>query len=87
MHGGNSFRLHPNLIPADDPELEGQRRFRDALRADPALVVAYARCKRDVLAAGAVDGTAYNCGNEAFMRLVMSGEPTAAVVDEPGCRR
>ena len=41
-HDGERFRLHLHLIPAGDPEVAAQRRFRDALGADPALVAAYA---------------------------------------------
>ena len=73
-HDGEPFRLHLHLIPAGDPEVATQRRFRDALRADPALVVAYAARKQAVLAAGASDGSDYNRGKEAFIRSVIGGE-------------
>ena len=75
-HEGEPFRIHLHAIPADDPEVEAQRRFRDALRADPALVAAYAERKWAVLAAGVTDGHDYNLGKEAFIRSVI-GDTTA----------
>jgi len=78
MHDGDSFRLHLHVIPAGDSEVTDQRRFRDALRADPALVMEYAERNRAVLAAGVVDGTDYNRGKEAFIRSVLTGESTSA---------
>ncbi|MDP9368138.1 MAG: GrpB family protein [Chloroflexota bacterium] len=77
-HEGEPFRLHLHAIPADDPEVEAQRRFRDALRADPALVAAYAERKRGVLAAGVTDGHDYNLGKEAFIRSVTGGTTAGA---------
>jgi len=72
-HDGEPFRIHLHAIPADDPEVEAQRRFRDALRADPALVAAYAERKRVVLTGGVTDGHDYNLGKEAFIRSVIGG--------------
>lgn len=80
-HDGVPFRLHLHLIPAADPEVTAQRRFRDALRADPALVAAYAERKRAVLAAGVTDGTDYNRGKAAFIRSVIEHEATAEASD------
>lgn len=79
-HDGVRFRIHLHLIPAEDPEAAAQRRFRDALRADPALVTAYAARKRAVLAGPerARDATDYNRGKDAFIRAVIDGDPTAA---------
>ncbi len=74
-HDGEPFRLHLHAIPAHGPEVAAQRRFRDALRADPALVAAYAERKRVVLAAGVTDGHDYNLGKNAFIRSVI--EPAA----------
>lgn len=80
-HDGVPFRLHLHLIPAADPEVAAQRRFRDALRADPTLVAAYAARKRAVLAGperarDATDGTDYNRGKDAFIRAVIEGDPS-----------
>ncbi len=70
-HDGEPFRLHLHVVPKADPEVAAQRRFRDALRADPTLVAAYAERKRAVLASGVDDGTDYNRGKEAFVRAVI----------------
>ena len=76
-HDGEAFRLHVHVIAADSPEVATQRRFRDALRADPALVEAYAARKRVVLAAGATDGNDYNLGKDAFIKGVLGAAATA----------
>lgn len=75
---GDPFRLHLHLIPVADPEVAAQRRFRDALRANPALVAAYAEQKRAVLAAGAADAGDYNNGKAAFIRSVVDAQAVAA---------
>ncbi|MGI8477681.1 MAG: GrpB family protein [Thermomicrobiales bacterium] len=66
-----AFRLHLHLIPAGDPEVEAQRRFRDALRADPRLVADYVANKRAALFAGATDAVAYNRGKAHFISGVI----------------
>ena len=76
-HDGEPFRLHLHVVPAGDPEVAAQRRFREALRADPALVAAYAERKRAALAAGVTDGTVYNRGKAAFIRSVVGDEAVA----------
>ncbi len=73
-HDGDTFRLHVHIIAADSPEVAEQRRFRDRLRADPALVTAYVARKRAVLAEGVVDGGGYNRGKESFILGVL-GSP------------
>ncbi|MDP9470919.1 MAG: GrpB family protein [Chloroflexota bacterium] len=70
-HDGEPFRLHLHAIPAQDPEVATQRRFRDALQANPALVAQYAERKRAVLATGVTDGHDYNLGKNAFIRSVI----------------
>ena len=49
-HEGTRFNLHVHVIPADSPEVEAHRRFRDRLRADPALREAYVARKREIIA-------------------------------------
>ncbi len=70
---GEVFRVHLHLIPADDEEVGVQRRFRDRLRADPALVEAYVAAKQASLAASPTDSTDYNAGKEAFIQGVIRG--------------
>ncbi|MEA2596635.1 MAG: hypothetical protein QOF01_3104 [Thermomicrobiales bacterium] len=70
-HDEETFRLHVHVIAADSPEADEQRRFRDALCADPALVEEYVARKRAVLAAGVTDGNDYNLGKESFIRAVL----------------
>jgi GrpB-like predicted nucleotidyltransferase (UPF0157 family) len=70
-HDGETFRLHVHVIAADSPEVAEQRRFRDTLRADPALVEDYVARKRAVLAAGATDGNDYNLGKDSFIKRVL----------------
>ncbi len=76
-HDGTTFRLHVHVIAADDPEVVSQRRFRDRLRADPALVAEYVAIKRAVLTAGVTDSRAYNRGKDAFIRSVLDDQPAA----------
>lgn len=71
-HDGETFRLHVHVIAADAPEAEEQRRFRDRLREDPALVAEYVARKRAVLAGGVADANEYNQGKEAFIQGVLS---------------
>ncbi|MGD9711201.1 MAG: GrpB family protein [Thermomicrobiales bacterium] len=67
----DAFRVHLHLIPAGTQEIEVQRRFRDRLRADPALVDAYVAAKRASLAATPADSTDYNRGKHAFIEKVI----------------
>ena len=71
-HDGTVFRIHAHVIAADDPEVVVQRRFRDRLRADSAMVREYERIKRAVLSAGVLDSGAYNSGKDAFIRSVIT---------------
>ena len=70
-HDGTCFRLHVHVIAADSPEVAEQLRFRDTLRADPALVAEYVSLKQAVLAGGVTSGGAYNDGKDAFIRRVL----------------
>ena len=75
-HDGETFRLHVHVIADDSPEAAEQLRFRDALRADPALVAEYVARKRAVLAAGVSDGDSYNRGKESLIRRILGGSST-----------
>jgi GrpB-like predicted nucleotidyltransferase (UPF0157 family) len=73
-HEGERFRLHLHLIAPDSEELERQRRFRDRLRADPALVAEYVAAKRATLQRGVADADAYNDGKGAVIARILAGE-------------
>lgn len=68
QHDEATFRLHVHVVADNDPEAAEQLRFRDRLRADPALMEAYVARKRAVLAASARNNIAYNRGKEQFIR-------------------
>ena len=55
-HDRDLFRIHVHVIAEGDPEVARQRHFRDALRADPALVAAYVADKRRIAAGGGIAG-------------------------------
>ena len=71
-HDGEQFGIHVHIIAADAPEVSTQRRFRDRLRADPALRDAYVASKQAVLATGISDPDAYNRGKEHIIQAVLS---------------
>ena len=70
-HDGTSFRLHVHVIAADAPEADEQIRFRDMLRADPALVAEYVALKQAVLAGGVSTSGEYSDGKDPFIRRVL----------------
>ncbi len=61
IHDGDEFRIHFHVHPRGTGDLAKDLRFRDALRADPALVEGYARIKRGIVekAGGPLDGVIY----------------------------
>ena len=61
VHDGTEFRLHFHVHPRGSGDLAKDLRFRDALRADPALVDGYARIKQGIVerAGGPLDGVIY----------------------------
>ncbi len=60
-HEGDEFRIHFHVHPRGSGDLAKDLRFRDALRADPALVEGYARIKEEIVdrAGGPLDGVIY----------------------------
>ena len=60
-HDGDEFRIHFHVHPRGTGDLDKDLRFRDALRADPALVEGYARVKQGIVerAGGPLDGVIY----------------------------
>ncbi|MFL5761879.1 MAG: GrpB family protein [Thermomicrobiales bacterium] len=72
-HDGTVFQLHVHVVAEGDPDAEELLRFRDALRADPALVAGYVAAKQAVLAAAAAKGDVYVSGDA--MEYVRAKEP------------
>jgi dephospho-CoA kinase len=60
-HDGVEYRIHFHVHPRGVGDLAKDLRFRDALRADPALVEGYARVKQEIVdrAGGPLDGVIY----------------------------
>ncbi len=58
---GVEYRIHFHVHPRGNDDLTKDLRFRDALRADPALVEGYARVKQAIVerAGGPLDGVIY----------------------------
>ena len=59
-HEGTRYNLHVHVIPADSPEVETQRCFRDRLLEDPAQREAYVARKREILAQGVTNSGDYS---------------------------
>jgi GrpB-like predicted nucleotidyltransferase (UPF0157 family) len=61
IHDGDEFRIHFHVHPRGTGDLDKDLRFRDALRADPALVEGYARVKQGIVerAGGPLEGVIY----------------------------
>jgi GrpB-like predicted nucleotidyltransferase (UPF0157 family) len=72
-HEGTRFNLHVHVIPAESPEVETQRRFRDRLCADPALREAYVARKREILSRGVTNSGDYSEAKDTFIRGVLDG--------------
>lgn len=62
---------HLHLLPAGSARWSEQIAFRDALRADPALVLRYAELKRTLAAQHSADREAYTAGKDEFVRGVL----------------
>lgn len=74
-HEGEPFRLHVHVIAADAEEVTAQRRFRDALRADPALVGEYVAAKMRALRGGVSDSYDYNAAKDPVIQRGIGGDP------------
>lgn len=66
---------HLHLLPAGSPRWAKQLAFRDALRADPALVHRYAELKRTLAMQHPTDREAYTEGKADFVRRVLEEHP------------
>jgi len=71
VHAGKRYRLHLHVIGANSPEKETLRRFRDALRADPALRDAYQAKKRAILLSGLREPKDYTHAKGEFINSVI----------------
>ncbi|QOR70822.1 GrpB family protein [Ruania alkalisoli] len=63
---------HLHLVEAGSARWAQQLAFRDALRADPALVRGYAALKEALAAEHATDREAYTAGKADFVRRVLN---------------
>lgn len=72
-HAGTRFNLHVHVIPADSPEVENHRRFRDRLREAPALREAYVARKREILAQGVTNSGDYSEAKGSVIQDILDG--------------
>ncbi len=70
-HAGKRYRLHVHLIGTNSPEKEKLRRFRDALRANPALRDAYQAKKRAILQSGVHEPKDYTYAKGEFITSII----------------
>jgi 5-(carboxyamino)imidazole ribonucleotide synthase len=69
VRGETTFRIHCHVQPGTD-ELARDLAFRDALRADPDLVRAYADLKAGIVEGGLIEGHQYTYQKEAWISEV-----------------
>jgi len=70
-HEGDTFRLHVHVVPASSGEPDELRAFRDRLRADPEMMEAYVRRKRDIIESGTTDAMDYSIVKGSFVRKAL----------------
>jgi len=68
---GHTFRLHVHVVPASSSEPNELRAFRDRLRADPQMLAAYVRRKRDIIESGTTDSIEYSIVKGSFVRRAL----------------
>ena len=66
VRDGTTFRLHCHVQPGTE-ELARDLAFRDALRADPALVERYAELKAEIVEGGLTEGHQYTYQKQAWI--------------------
>jgi GrpB-like predicted nucleotidyltransferase (UPF0157 family) len=70
-HDGTGYDLHVHVVAADSAESGSLRRFRDVLRADPALRDAYQAKKRAILESGVSKPSDYTYAKGEFINAVL----------------
>ena len=69
---GASFQVHAHVIERNGPERKILIAFRDALRRDSQLVIAYERNKQEILGRGITDSVEYSNAKESFIAAILS---------------
>lgn len=69
-----TYPVHAHVISRGAAEARGMIRFREKMRADPALRRAYVARKREILRAGVADSVEYSEIKGGFVREVLEGE-------------
>jgi hypothetical protein len=67
-HRGQQFRVHVHVIANDSPEAAELWAFRDRLRAEPEIRLAYEALKRGILAGGVTESVAYSEAKGEFIK-------------------
>ena len=69
---GVEYRVHFHVQPRGTGDLDKDLAFRDALRADPALVEGYARIKQEIVdrAGGPLDGALYQAAKGGWILAI-----------------
>ena len=70
-YDGTSYDLHVHVVSAGSAETGSLRRFRDVLRADPALRDAYQAKKRAILESGVSKPSDYTYAKGEFINAVL----------------
>ena len=63
---------HLHMVTIDDPQWANYLRFRDRLRADPALRIEYASLKRKLQERFACDRQGYTAAKDAYIRRILA---------------
>lgn len=66
-HQGRPYRVHLHVVPASSREVRELRGFRDALRTDERLRREYEKLKRDIVASGLTEATAFTNAKQSFI--------------------
>lgn len=74
-----SLRVHVHGVVTGSPLWREHLAFRDALRADPALIARYQALKQDLATRFAEDKAAYTAAEAPFIRGVIGGRPNGSM--------
>ena len=61
------YRVHLHIVPDSSHEVRELRGFRDALRTDERLRREYEKLKRDIVASGLTEATAFTQAKQGFI--------------------